>query len=167
MFTTVVQQPTDAEQRAAAAELKACAAITTPTEAPAGTQLCAMADAANAASAERDDLAQRAASLRERLDAVRRRERAAVSLDDYASAAVARAEVIVLPKRLAEVEAAYSRTLKSATAKALIDARVRDIQKREPQRSYADALSDVYGAHPEAYELVRCGSYAGASRVRG
>jgi hypothetical protein len=89
-------------------------AITEPSQAPEGSQLRTLADATTAAVAERDDLAQRVASLRERLDAVQQRERAAASLDDFASAAVARAEVIVISEHLTGTEALLAPATKAA-----------------------------------------------------
>jgi hypothetical protein len=64
------------------------------------------------------------------------------------------------PLSLAEAEATFQREPKPVTAKAVVDAAIREIQARNPQRSYADALSDVYGRHPELYEAVRRGSYS-------
>jgi hypothetical protein len=62
------------------------------------------------------------------------------------------------PLSLSEAETAHQRENKPATAKALVDAAIRDIQARDPQRSYADALSDAYGRQPELFEQVRRGS---------
>jgi hypothetical protein len=114
MIPATAPKLTEQEQRAEATELKALQAITEPSQAPEGSQLRTMADAAKAAGDERDGLEHRVASLRERLDGVTQREAAAASLDDFSSAAVARAENIVLSERLSETEARLAPVTKAA-----------------------------------------------------
>jgi hypothetical protein len=102
------------EQREQREYIKAFGDITQPSQAPVGSELRTLADAAKAAGDERDDLTQRVASLRERLDGVKQREAASMSLDDYATAATCRAEVIVVSERLSETEARLAPATKAA-----------------------------------------------------
>lgn len=114
MVTAEIQTPTAQEQKAALKALEPYQAISTPADAPAGSQLRTMADAAAAANAECADLEQRRTALQSRLADAQARRDAADATDDVAVLVAVRGEITLLVERLSEVETRLAPAAKAA-----------------------------------------------------